>query len=345
MPDPKERMKGHDIIISIFSVMLIISSLGIMTIHFAYGKSNQVNSNTSNNTNTNSLDIQHIPTKKVRVGDIDIAYKVFGKGDPFLLISGAYTTMNTWEPSTLKGLSSSHTVIIFDNRGVGNTTTGTKPFSIQQFANDTYGLIAALKIQKADVLGFSMGSFVAQELALMHPDKVNRLVLYGASCGGKENIPQSPQIMKLAEDFVNKFANNTQADPQEVKMFLALGFGSGWMKLHPGYLESVPIPIPTLKDLFAGTTPNNGKQQLKAVQSWMATSWSGICDQLQKISSPTLIITGTDDVAVPRANSLIIAAKIPGAWVVQIKDAGHLLISQYPDKFNKVLQTFLMTTP
>jgi pimeloyl-ACP methyl ester carboxylesterase len=100
-------------------------------------------------------------------------------------------------------LSSNHTVIIFDNRGVGNTTSGTRPFSIEQFANDTVELLDALKIQKADVLGFSMASFVAQELTLMHPEKVNRLILYGASCGGQESIPQSPEVVKALSDFVN----------------------------------------------------------------------------------------------------------------------------------------------
>jgi pimeloyl-ACP methyl ester carboxylesterase len=75
-----------------------------------------------------------------------------------------------------------YTVIIFDNRGVGNTTARTKPFSIIQFANDTAGLLDALKIQKADVLGYSMGTFIAQEITLLHSEKVNRLVLYTASC-------------------------------------------------------------------------------------------------------------------------------------------------------------------
>ena len=85
-------------------------------------------------------------------------------------------------------------------------------------------------------------------------------------------------------------------------------------------------------------------QQFKSAQIWFATNWSGICDDLSKISNPTLIITGTDDVVVPSANSLIIAAKIPGAWLVQIKDAGHSLFNQYPDKVDRVLQTFLSTT-
>src|SRR5439155_1592502 len=145
------------------------------------GSPHQMDSNV-----TNSLNIQNIRLKKVHVGDIDIAYKTFGKGDPILLVSGLGVDMNRWAPSTLKSLSSNHTVIIFDNRGIGNTTSGTKPFSIQQFANDTVGLLDSLKIQKADVLGYSIGSFIAQQLTVTHPEKVNRLILVAASCGGKE---------------------------------------------------------------------------------------------------------------------------------------------------------------
>ena len=96
----------------------------------------------------NSIDIPSIPAKKVHVTDIDIAYKTFGKGEPFLLISGSGLVMDAWESSILKNLSSNHKVIIFDNRGVGNTTTGIKPFSIQQFANDTADLLYALMLSK-----------------------------------------------------------------------------------------------------------------------------------------------------------------------------------------------------
>jgi pimeloyl-ACP methyl ester carboxylesterase len=80
------------------------------------------------------------------------------------------------------------------------------------------------------------------------------------------------------------------------------------------------------------------------VENWLATNWSGVCNQLSKISVPTLVITGTEDVSVPAANSLIIAEKIPGAWLVQIKGAGHVLMNQYPEKLGTVLQTFLTTT-
>jgi pimeloyl-ACP methyl ester carboxylesterase len=82
----------------------------------------------------------------------------------------------------------------------------------------------------------------------------------------------------------------------------------------------------------------------KIAQNWFATNWSGICDELTKISASTLAITETDDNNVPPANSLIITEKIPGSWLVRIKDAGHAILAQYPDKINKVLQTFLATT-
>ncbi|MBA3285747.1 MAG: alpha/beta hydrolase [Nitrosopumilus sp.] len=75
---------------------------------------------------------------------------------------------------------------------------------------------------------------------------------------------------------------------------------------------------------------------------WEATNWNGACDDLAKIAKPTLAITGNEDNAyMPHANSLLIAEKIPGAWLVQIKDAGHAVMSQYPEKVNKILQTFL----
>ena len=200
----------------------------------------------------------------------------------------------------------------------------------------------ALKIQEADVLGYSLGSFIAQQLAVTHPDKINRLVLVAASCGGKESIPPNPELPKMVIDVINKIANDTHVTSQEVKTLQSQGWGSGWLKLHPNFLETMPIP--EAKDLFPNITPSNNLKRLKAGEDWVATNWNGVCDELRKISIPTLIITGTDDTSLPTQNSLIIAGKIPGAWLVQIKDAGHLLPGQYPDKMNKIIQTFLSTT-
>jgi pimeloyl-ACP methyl ester carboxylesterase len=306
------------------TAILISSNRNFGTANLAYGQPDQMNSNI-----TNSLNIQNIPVKKVHVGDIDIAYKTFGKGDPILLVSGASSAMDAWDPTVLRDLSSNHTVIIYDNRGVGNTTAGTKPFSIIQFANDTAGLLDTLKVQKSDVLGFSMGSFIAQELTLLHSEKVNRLVLYAASCGGKENIPQSPDVAKILSDFAYNRSHN-------VGKLLSVTFPLSWIKSHPNN-----ISIPQSKEIVP---PDTLKQQFNIVEAWLATNWSGVCGQLTKISKPTLVIAGTEDVTVPAANSLILAQKIPGSWLVQIQGGGHGVMFQYPEKLSTVLRTFLTTT-
>ena len=121
-------------------------------------------------------------------------------------------------------------------------------------------------------------------------------------------------------------------------MILSPSFGSGWIKLHPNYLET----IPKAEDLFAGIPPSTQMQQTKAVQNWMATNWRSVCDELAKISNPTLVIIGSDDVIVPTANSLIIAGKIPGAWLVQIKSCDiHIKSIKYYKHFFRPQQTLV----
>ena len=142
----------------------------------------------SQNTTGSINNISNLPNiKKVKVDDINIGYKIFGKGNPLLLIMGYGGTMNNWDPKVIKNLSQNHTIIVFDNRGVGNTDSGNKNFTISQFAKDAVGLLNALKINKTDVLGFSMGGFIAQELALNNPEKINKLVIYASNCGGNRN--------------------------------------------------------------------------------------------------------------------------------------------------------------
>ena len=154
--------KSKEVLSVIFLFVLIIpTSIIVTNTPIVYGQTNQTISD-----NANLLNIQDIPAKKVHVGDIDIAYKMLGKGDPILLFNGASDNMNAWDPSFLTGLSSNHTVIAFDHRGIGNTTTGSKPYSMEQLANDTAGLLDALKIPKADVMGYSLGGHIAQAFTL-----------------------------------------------------------------------------------------------------------------------------------------------------------------------------------
>ena len=273
--------------------------------------------------------IDNMPALKVKVGDIDIAYKRLGNNTekPIVLIGGGGTTMDMWNPILLRELTSNHLVIIFDNRGVGNTTLGTENFSINQFAKDTAGFLDALNMEKADILGFSMGSFIAQELTLKSPNRVNNLILYGSGCGGKGAVPPSPQALQALEVFAKK-SSPTQ---KESDTFASTMFPPDWFKENPNYENYIPFPKESV-------TPEMTQRQKEAIFSWWTV---GTCNALSNITQPTLVIVGTDDVWLPPANSLMIAEKIPGAWLVQIEDAGHGLMNQYPEKFSKIVSTFL----
>ena len=339
--------KDHLILIAAAPMLIIASSLigidgyfGTPKIAYSQSEPDQMNSNT-----TNSVNIQDIPLEKVRVGDIDVAYKMFGKGEPILLFNGASDGMDAWDPSLLKGLSSNHTVIAFDQRGIANTTIGSKPYTYQQIADDAAGLLDALKIPKADVMGYSLGSYLAQQLTIMYPNKVNSLVLIGSSCGGKDHTPKPPEFLKLQSDVVNKSLNNIPLTAEEIKSLVSASLGSAWIKLHP---ESVDIPanITSLQQLKPGLPPEVANNQNNVGKHWEDNpNWSGACDELAKLDKPTLIITGTEDnFYEPHVNSLKIAEKIPGAWLVQIKGAGHAAPDQYPEEMGKIMNTFLSTT-
>src|SRR5918992_1754573 len=293
------------------------------TSNFAYGQQQQPNQMNSNNI-TNSLDIQNIPSKKVHVGDIDIAYKIFGKGDPILLINGYSQAMDNWDPTLLERLAFNHTVIIFDNRGIGNTTSGEKGFSIVQFANDTASLLDVLQIKQIDVLGYSMGGFIAQELALNYPDRVGKLIIYASTCGGKGFI--------ISQDVINALSNGTGSAMDRIEILVHLFYPEEWRNENPNYLKDLPKTTETISNKTLD-------QQTEAI-----FNWTGVCTKLKNITQPTLVIVGTDDVIVSPINSLLITERIPGAWLVQIKGGGHGLMYQYPEHFNKVLQTFLSTT-
>jgi pimeloyl-ACP methyl ester carboxylesterase len=340
----KIRGNRSPILITIFLLAVIVTLPAIMTTastNRVYGQPDQVDLNFTDS----SPNIQNIPVQKVQVGDIDVAYKMFGKGDPIILFNGASDNMDAWDPSFISDLSSNHTVIVFDQRGIGNTTAGSKPYTEQQLANDTAGLLDALKIPKADVMGYSLGSYLAQQLTMMYPEKVNRLVLVASSCGGIDHTPKPAEFIKLQSDIVNKSLNNIPITTEEIKSLVAGSLGEGWIRLHPESLD-IPSNITSLQQLKPGLPPEIVNNQNNVGKHWEDNpTWSGACDELAKLAKPTLVITGTDDNQYqPHENSLVIAGKIPGAWLVQIENAGHAVMDQYPDEISKILQTFLSTT-
>ncbi|HEX5975884.1 MAG TPA: alpha/beta hydrolase, partial [Nitrososphaeraceae archaeon] len=307
-----------------------ISSGQIMTANNRLAYAAFSSTNLSASITSQSFSLDNIETKKVRVGDIDISYKIFGKGKPLLLIPGFSMTMDMWDPNMLNRLSSNHTVIVFDNRGIGQTTAGndTNKFSIAQFANDTAGFLAALKLddgsrsnnQPIDILGLSLGGFIAQEYALTYPDKVDRLILLVSSCGGKESIP--PQISP--EAFKGMVSGNASKD-----LFLSTLFPKEWINENIDYIEkNFVFPMGKISP------------QYLLLQSQAASNWEA-CARLSNITSPTMVVAGTEDITAPPANSAMMAERIPAAWLVQIKGGGHGLIFQYPNAFSEIMETFL----
>jgi pimeloyl-ACP methyl ester carboxylesterase len=222
--------------------------------------------------------------------------------------------MDMWSPTLLRELSSNLKVIIFDNRGIGQSPIGTKQFSINQFANDTIDLLDTLKIRRADILGFSIGSYIAQEIALKNPNRVNSLILYASSCGGKNAIPPRPELLQA----ISTITNMSLSAQQKIDRITSTLFPPEWFKANPNYKSYIPnSKEPVSFEVI--------QKQQQATVSWFST---GTCNALSKITQPTLLIVGTDDMWTPAPNSLMITEKIPGASIVQIKGAGHVSISR-----------------
>jgi pimeloyl-ACP methyl ester carboxylesterase len=187
--------------------------------------------------------------------------------------------------------------------------------------------LAALKLagdsnsnnRTIDILGLSLGGFVAEEFALTHPDKVDRLILLVSSCGGKESIP--PQLSP--EAFRSMVSGNASKD-----LFLSTLFSKEWINENIDYIEkNFVFPM--------GKIP----AQNLLLQSEAAGKWEA-CDRLSNITSSTLVVAGTEDITAPPANSVMMAERIPGAWLVQVKGGGHGLIFRYPNEFSEVMEIF-----
>jgi len=263
--------------------------------------------------------------KIVQVGDIKMAYKVQGQGEPLVMIIGSTGTMDYWPTQFLDSLSSKYQVIVFDNSVMGYTTASSANFSISQFANDTAGLIDALGIEQANVLGISMGSFIAQELAIEHPEKVKRLILLASYCGGSQAIQADPEIAKKMPDMSN-LSNLSREE------FMRAGealYPKKWLAENPDFFNK-PLMVKET------SSTENIKRQLMAI-----SLWPGTYDRLDRIKAPTLIVAGMEDVIIPPENSLILANRINDSWLVRLENAGHGLVIQYPDRLARIVADFI----
>ncbi len=258
--------------------------------------------------------------QRVRVGDINVAYKIFGEGEPLVMISSYMANMARWDAHFLQNLAAEYQVIIFDNRGMGDTSSGRARWTIDQFAEDTAGLINTLGFEKAHVLGYSLGGDIALSLAVNFPEMVDRLICYAGDCGGQHKVPP-PKYREVMRDF------REVATP--MKWAFGLLFPPAWMEEHPFCWKTIPI--------------RQGRAPFRSIhrQNRAYNKWEGVYPELPDIGHPTLIVTGTEDASTPPGNADILAQQIPGSQLVRFEEAGHGLMYQHPLELSHIVKEFL----
>jgi pimeloyl-ACP methyl ester carboxylesterase len=269
-----------------------------------------------------AVDISKAEMKTVPVGDITIAYKEIGSGEPLILIMGYSGTMDLWDTRLVNELAKQYRVIVFDNRGMGHSTSSDREYSIRLFANDTAGLMDVLGIKKAHVMGWSMGTFVAQELTLGSPEKVDKLILYAGTPGGKEALPPAPKDIAA-------LTNTTGTDRERGERLFGELFPPAWLKEN----QDPSKYFPRVTEM---SPAGNVQRQDAAI-----LAWNGTYSRLPSLQQPLLLIAGEQDVIAPPGNSLLIAGQVPHSWVVRIRNGGHGLMYQYPDECASIILTFL----
>ncbi|MFO1090320.1 MAG: alpha/beta hydrolase [Hyphomicrobiales bacterium] len=267
----------------------------------------------------------------VQVGDVKLAYYVRGEGKPLVMINGFVSTMSLWDPLLIEELAKTHKLVLFDNRGVGlSTDTQENNTTIPQMADDAAALIKALGLGKPDVLGWSMGARIAQQLLIRHPELVGKAVLAAPNPGGSHNVPADKDV----EDKLN--------DPNiPIDQKLSL--------LAPG-----PDGVQVARELYdrilaaaeAGTAPddfNVTKETTERLNRARTTLWYADeenYNDLKTITNPVLVTDGRDDVIDKPVNSLIIANQIPFSWLA-FYDGGHAFLFQDYKRFAATVEAFL----
>ncbi|BBD07518.1 alpha/beta fold hydrolase [Desulfovibrio ferrophilus] len=252
------------------------------------------------------------PVKQAAVNDISIGYRILGQGEPLLLITGYGATMDVWDHTLVERLAQSFQVIAFDNRGMGYSSTSETPFSYELFTSDALGLLDALNISRAHILGWSMGSCITQELALTAPDRTRNLILYASA-------PESTEIVKVLDRLGN-------LAPEELAGMM---FPKPWFDGHPDIFGHLPAP-PTVPD------PAIIARQRMAIEQW-----AGATARLKTMNNDVLLLVGEDDFITPPAHSQNMTELIPKARLVTFPHGGHWLMYQAPEEMAQAITSFI----
>ncbi|MBW2583079.1 MAG: alpha/beta fold hydrolase [Deltaproteobacteria bacterium] len=260
---------------------------------------------------------------KVNVNGCEIYYEVHGQGDPLVLIMGLRRNVEWWFRQ-IPALSEHFQVIAFDNRGAGRSDKPVMEYSMRLFADDTAGLMKALDISKAHILGISMGGYLAQELALNYPAKVKSLVLGCTGCGGDRAVIMSPERME-------KFTANKGLTPEEIlRKDMDIYFSDDYVDQHPEKIKE-----------FVEISMRHYQPADAFLRQFDACLRHDTGDRLNQLSAPTLIMTGDDDPLVPPQNSHILKDLIPGADLSVFAGGRHCFFIETADQFNKKAVDFL----
>ena len=255
------------------------------------------------------------------VGEIELDYERRGSGPPLLLIMGLGGTALHWRERFLQGLQGDFEVITYDHRGVGASSRLDGPVSTVQMAQDAEGLLAALEIESAHVLGISMGSMIAQELVLASPQVVRTLTLGCTYCGGPGSSLMSEELARelldarLSRDRERVLRATWEAnvsptmadDPEAYAEYREVGFR-----------RAVAVPV-----IIA---------QTKAVEDHDTSA------RLGEIVAPTLLIHGTVDRILPVQNGQLVASRIPGSRLEIFEDVGHLFFWERPERSAELIR-------
>ncbi|MGI5138101.1 alpha/beta fold hydrolase [Streptomyces sp. CA-106110] len=275
---------------------------------------------------SDTAETRHVDGKLARY-----AYRDFGQATatpPLVLLQRFRGTLDHWDPAFLEPLAAERRVILFDSSGVGEST-GTVPPTVEGMAESAADFLTALGLPKVDLLGWSLGGFVAQIVALDHPGLVRRLVIAGSGPGG---VPGTPELDPRVPAMMT-------ADDNTEEHFLYLFFGLHEEGRRIGK-ESLARLEPRLGISKADVPASAWGNQLKAILRWGSgdgSAWS----RLEELTIPVLVANGAHDVMVDSGDSFAMATRLTDATTVIYSDSGHAFLFQHPDEFGRVVLDFL----
>lgn len=257
----------------------------------------------------------------VRVGEIELSYERAGSGPPLLLSMGMSGTFDHWHAGFLADLREDFDTIVYDHRGVGSSSRLDGPITIAQLAADAAGLLAALEVDSAHVLGISMGGMVAQELALAHPERIRTLTLGCTYCGGEGSALAGEDVMRrLAEGMSS--GDRTRAIRTVWEANVSPSFAAN-DDAYARFLEiglRRAVPLETIM------------QQMGAIAGHDTSA------RLPGVALPTLVVHGTLDQMLPVQNGHMIAGLIPGARLEIFDGVGHLFFWERPERSAELIR-------